>query len=215
MKNKIISLQEHEKQYYKKRKNIFFFLLISIFVFLFEYPQQVCNSTHQLVEIQDSIDKWSEHWYKYYNLNELTNPRTGYKIKSYHIKAGMNGIGYWETKMKPGNITEEPTVSGKSYGWPCILSTTAKCMGWKGKNPLELLNPDEAGEYATKFLCMNIKKYDGHMYKAFAAFNAGKFRPGKKLFARNQYYVDNIVPIYHYYVRHYIKEDRKTTKVEK
>lgn len=191
---KILSLSEYERRI-KKRKMLIIFLSIFIIWNVF-FHGSAENCTTNLNEIVDANDKWIEHWFNFYDLGKYTDPITRKPLTLKKIQHLGLSISKWESNNNHKAKVWEKTVNGNSYGQYCILSTTAKALGWNGKNIKDLFDVDTNAKYATKYLCIQLDNYKGNIVEGLAAYNAGKCRVNKKGKIRNQHYVDNVYPIY-------------------
>jgi hypothetical protein len=190
--------------YGRIKLNIFLSILIlSVFSHSFAY-----NSIYKLPQVDDANRKWCKYWFEYYKLYKYTDSITGRKInKNKFINLGSS-VAVWESRSNPDLITYEPKVNGNAYGSYALLSPTAKELGWNGKDPEELLNPDINAKFAMRYLAQKIKIYKGDIIAALAAYNAGRCRieHGK---IRNQDYIDNVYPIYCVINQYYASAKRK------
>jgi soluble lytic murein transglycosylase-like protein len=190
--------------YGRMKLNIFLSILIlSIFSNSFAY-----NSIYKLLQVDNANKKWCNFYYEKYKLFKYTDPITGKKFnKNKFVNLGSS-IAIWESKNNPDLITYEPKVKGNAYGSYALLSSTAKDIGWKGKDSNELLNVDLNAEYAIKYLAQKIKIYKGNIIEALAAYNAGKcrIRHGQ---IKNQIYIDNVYPIYCMINQYYNKRSKR------
>jgi soluble lytic murein transglycosylase-like protein len=61
-----------------------------------------------------------------------------------------------------------------------IKSGTARMMGWKGKNEMELRNPSIGIKYAALYLAHQQAQYGNDWVKVVASYNSGTYTEGKK-----------------------------------
>jgi soluble lytic murein transglycosylase-like protein len=105
-------------------------------------------------------------------------------------------VAKWESNLNNNHILWEPTVNGNAYGTYSLLSPTARAMGWEGKNPKELLNPEVNAKYALKYLFIKLEKYEANILHTLAAYNGGSLRMDDNGVIKNINYVENVYPMY-------------------
>jgi len=169
--------------------------ILLVLCFILCLSDSVKNSCDDNVELFKLNDKWCKYWYYQYGLSRHVDPVTNKRLTAKKVCNAGLAVGFWESDYNSNQIVYEPKVSGNSYGTYGLLSTTAKVLGWNGKDPKELLNPEINAKFSMKYFCEHLDKYEGNIMYAMAAYNAGRcrIRKGK---IRNQYYVDNVYPIY-------------------
>jgi hypothetical protein len=113
------------------------------------------------------------YWFDYYKINGMVDPLTGYVVTKQGIEKQIYKIVKWESGFKPISKSWEKTTHCYSYGLMRLLPSTAKDMGWEFDNNDELYNVKNNLKYGIKYYCKQIKRYNGSMKKAVAAYNAG------------------------------------------
>lgn len=90
----------------------------------------------------------------------------------------MVGICYVESAHNPNAIARADGGSD-SFGLCQIKLSTARMMGYKG-SAAGLMSPHINAKMAAKYLAYQLDRYDGNIYSAITAYNAGRAtRPTK------------------------------------
>ena len=172
-------------------------LFISILIVLiFSMNLSLNSQTHHLKLLSTTNDKWCEHYYKEYKIDRFVDPVTNKPLTLEKIKNLGMAVAKWESNFDHKHILWEPTVNGNAYGTYSLLSPTARSMGWEGKNPKELLNPETNAKYALKYLFIKLEKYEANILHTLAAYNGGSLRMDNEGVIRNMNYVENVYPMY-------------------
>lgn len=177
-----------------KFKSIFFSILI--FCCIISLPTHTQEATTELSKILEKVDYWTNYWVDYYNIKEINDIFTQRKITKANVSGLVVYLIHHESRFKINSKSWEKKTNGYSYGLMRLLPTTAKWLGWKGKNTKELLEINRNIKLGIKYLCWQIKRYKS-LKKAVAAYNAGSARYTSKFKTRyiNQHYVNEV---YHY-----------------
>jgi hypothetical protein len=99
-----------------------------------------------------------------------------------------------ESSFQPKAYRAEPHIKDASYGLMQTLFATAKDMGYTG-TPEGLYDPATSLEFGTRYLAKQLRRYNGQIPHAVAAYNSGTayVRDGKFV---NQAYVDRVLRFY-------------------
>lgn len=78
-----------------------------------------------------------------------------------------------------------------SYSVCQLKESTARFLGWKGKDPMELRNPYIGIKFAALYLKYQLDRYNGNWLQATSAYNAGSFIESIKMpgYPKNLKYV--------------------------
>lgn len=100
---------------------------------------------------------------------------------TYSLPPGLlSSICYAESRHSTLELVTQDNGS-PSYGICQIKYDTAALMGFKGTSK-QLLTPKVNIKYAAKYLKYQLLRYQGNVYKASLAYNAGSYRCGKNHF---------------------------------
>lgn len=109
----------------------------------------------------------------------------------YSLPQGLlSSLCYVESKHNVQAVNEDDG-RGPSLGICQIKEATAKMIGFKGSKK-ELMVPDFNIKYAGLYLSKQLKRYNGDVKKAVAAYNAGSYIPGKNGQPVNNIYVRKV-----------------------
>lgn len=112
-------------------------------------------------------------------------------VDQYFVKAVVAA----ESNFNPDAFRAEPRIDDASYGLMQTLYRTAKDMGFTG--PKEgLFDPATSVEYGTRYLAYQLRRYDGRLPYAAAAYNAGTAFINSAGRFSNQGYVDRVMGFY-------------------
>lgn len=112
-------------------------------------------------------------------------------VDPYFVKAVVAA----ESSFDPKAYRAEPRINDASYGLMQTLYRTAKDMGYQGA-PEGLFDPATSVEYGTKYLAHQLRRYNGSLPYAAAAYNAGTAYVDNAGHFRNQTYVDRVMRFY-------------------
>lgn len=154
------------------------------------------SSTTRYPNIFRANDQWCEYYFNEYKLNQYKDTVTNQNLTLSKFKNLTLAIGKWESNLDHKKLTYEPVTNGYAYGTYGLLSPTAKWMGWNGKNPKELLIPENNAKYAIKFFAKQIEKNNGNIIYSLASYNAGSLRFDDNGNIKNNNYVINVYPLY-------------------
>jgi hypothetical protein len=90
----------------------------------------------------------------------------------------LSSICYVETKHQPGIVKQEPK-GGESLGVCQIKVSTARLLGYHGTDNKLRTNSKVNIYYAGKYLKKQLRRYDGEIWQAVAAYNAGSYHEAK------------------------------------
>lgn len=79
-----------------------------------------------------------------------------------------------------------------SIGVCQIKLPTAKLMGFRGTDK-ELMNVHDNVKYAAKYLTFQLRRYNGNVYKAVAAYNTGSYITHNGVDPINKPYVNKVL----------------------
>lgn len=79
-----------------------------------------------------------------------------------------------------------------SLGVCQVQPKTAAFLGFKGKRG-DLMNPKFNVKYAAKYLDYQLKRYNGDVYKAILAYNAGSYKLNSKGTPVNALYAKKVL----------------------
>lgn len=106
----------------------------------------------------------------------------------------LKSICYVESKHKTGAIHYNDGT-GHSMGICQIKYQTAKTLGYKGPQ-YRLMEPKTNIYWAGKYLAKQLKRYDGDIAKAVAAYNAGTYRENPNGATLNRKYVAKVFNVW-------------------
>lgn len=106
----------------------------------------------------------------------------------------IRAVIWVESRGDPKAQRYESHLDDSSYGLMQILLCTAKEMGFTGQAD-ELFQPAVNIHYGCKYLTKQLRRYDGDMASAIAAYNAGGAYKKKGKFV-NQGHVDKFTKAY-------------------
>jgi soluble lytic murein transglycosylase-like protein len=152
-------------------------------------------------KIMFKLEFYVDYWTDYYQIDGMKDRITKGEITKDRVYDLGLGMIKHESGFAPYGITYEKKLKVNSWGLTRLLETTARDMGWNGKDPKELLDPDTNLKYGIKYLCWQIHRYHS-LKKAVAAYNAGhiKYRKDGITYV-NQRYVDMVYYDYYHYYR--------------
>lgn len=115
--------------------------------------------------------------------------------KTWGLPANLIKAVIWVESNGVMNATRfEESVQEYSYGLMQVLWTTALEMGFTGERK-DLLQASPNIFWGSKYLSQQLRRYNGNVSSAVAAYNAGSvFMEGGKYV--NQGYVDKVLKIY-------------------
>ena len=166
----------------------------TLMVLIFSMNLSLNSQTHQLKLLSMTNDKWCEHYYKEYKIDRFVDPVTQKPLTLEKIKNLGMAVAKWESNFDHKHILWEPTVNGNAYGTYSLLSPTARSMGWEGKNPKELLNPEINAKYALKYLFIKLEKYEANILHTLAAYNGGSYTSDLLTVCAGDQWTYNLVP---------------------
>lgn len=102
-----------------------------------------------------------------------------------------------ESSFRPRAFRDEPRINDASYGLMQTLYATAKDMGYRGA-PEGLYDPATSIEFGTRYLAKQLRRYNGNVPFAVAAYNSGTAYERDGRFV-NQSYVDRVLRFYERY----------------
>ena len=188
---------------------LFRYLIILLVFFPTKKVYDSSETIKNFVNLIEINEKWAQYYFDYYELGKYKNDITGKYLTKENIENLGLAIMKWESNINNKQKKWENKVREYSYGQYCLLGSTAKYMGWEGNNYNELLDPEINAKYSIKYLCIQLKKYDGNIDKALAAYNAGKCRYDEHGKIRNYYYVENVYNLYQNLNKKYKKHSIK------
>lgn len=100
-----------------------------------------------------------------------------------------------ESSFRPKAYRAEPHIGDASYGLMQTLYRTAKDMGYQGP-PEGLYDPGTSIEFGTRYLAKQLRRYNGKIPYAVAAYNSGTAYVAPDGRFRNQTYVDRVLRFY-------------------
>lgn len=100
-----------------------------------------------------------------------------------------------ESSFRPNAYRAEPHIGDASYGLMQTLYRTAKDMGYTGAAE-GLYDPATSLEFGTRYLAYQLRRYNGKIPFAVAAYNSGTAYVGGDGKFRNQTYVDRVLRFY-------------------
>lgn len=112
-------------------------------------------------------------------------------VDPYFVKA----IVATESSFNPKAYRAEPQIGDASRGLMQTLYRTAKDMGYTG-TPEGLFDPATSLEYGTRYVAYQLRRYNGSLPHAAAAYNAGTAFTDSMGKFRNQGYVDRVMGFY-------------------
>jgi len=127
--------------------------------------------------------------------------------KQYGIEVGVNnikGVIAQESMFDPYAKRWEKKVNDYSYGLMQVLGSTARLLGWDGRE--NLLEPDVNLKYGIKHFYNLFKKYKKYT-DVYAAYNAGDVKRDQFGKYINQYYVDIVSAFASFYYYRDVKKD--------
>jgi hypothetical protein len=112
-------------------------------------------------------------------------------VDPYFVKAVVAA----ESSFDPKAYRAEPRIGDASYGLMQTLYRTAKDMGYTGA-PDGLFDAATSLELGTKYLAYQLRRYNGRLPFAAAAYNAGTAYVDSAGRFKNQAYVDRVMRFY-------------------
>lgn len=109
-----------------------------------------------------------------------------------------------ESSFNPRAYRGEPQIHDASYGLMQTLYSTAKGLGYGG-TPEGLYDPATSIEFGTAYLAKQLRRYNGNVPYAVAAYNSGTAYMREGTFV-NQAYVDRVMRFYAKYRSDFEKE---------
>ena len=100
-----------------------------------------------------------------------------------------------ESSFRPTAYRAEPHIGDASYGLMQTLFRTAKDMGYTG-TPEGLYDAATSLEFGTRYLAQQLRRYNGKIPYAVAAYNSGTAYVGNDGRFKNQAYVDRVLRFY-------------------
>lgn len=112
--------------------------------------------------------------------------------QTFDLPKGLQSALCFVESTHRAHVVNKDDGKSSSIGLCQIKLATARMMGYKG-TAAQLKNPRINAYFSAKYLKWQIDRYDWDIDKAIAAYNAGKFIPGKTSFAANQKYLDSVL----------------------
>ena len=100
--------------------------------------------------------------------------------------------GKGHTVYAPCSRATEEQLRAFSFGLMQVMGQTVRELGFTGIYLTELLDPATGLDWGCRYLKKQIKRYDGDLESAIAAYNAGSARRGADGRWANQGYVDKV-----------------------
>ena len=115
------------------------------------------------------------------------NPTEQFKLP----KGLLNAVCWVESSHRP-QVIHKDDGKGHSVGLCQIKIGTARMLGFSGTQE-DLLDPVVNAYYSGKYLSKQIKRYNGNLTKAIAAYNAGRFNADENGLPLNKKYVKKVM----------------------
>ncbi len=84
----------------------------------------------------------------------------------------------WVESSHRAHVINYADGRGDSLGLCQVKLSTARWMGFKGTREQLIRDPKANATYAAKYLKYQLKRYNGDLHKAIAAYNVGHYRAG-------------------------------------
>ena len=111
---------------------------------------------------------------------------------THHLPKGLlSAVCYVESRHNPAAIHHDDG-SQNSLGVCQIQPRTARFMGFRGTDK-DLMAPSTNVEYSARYLKYQLTRYDGDVFKAVSAYNAGSYRAKADDLPANGDYVLNVL----------------------
>ena len=151
----------------RKPKHYMSIFLVTVFLLL-----SICNMDYaglssysaEFTIMNAAVHKYCLQYSKEFKLKELSLDQ---------IEDTVWATIRHESNFKHNSRSWEPKLNCYSYGLMCLVPSTARDMGWKGKYNTELYDIDTNLKYGVKYLCVKLRRYDQRISMAVAAYNAG------------------------------------------
>lgn len=110
---------------------------------------------------------------------------------AYNLPEGLLSATCFVESSHRVHVVNHKDGGSRSNGVCQIKLETAKYLGFQGTEK-ELMDPETNIYWAGVYLSKQLKRYDGNVRQAVAAYNAGRLRLDDKGNIRNQKYVTRV-----------------------
>lgn len=111
--------------------------------------------------------------------------------QTFSLPEGLQSALCWVESSHRPHVMHKDDGKGTSLGVCQIKIGTARMMGFHGSES-DLMQPKINAYFSAKYLQHQIKRYNGNVDRAIAAYNSGTFHPEASGAPKNKVYVDKV-----------------------